>query len=182
MNAEYEKKRAEIESSIVALVGDGATVQFGRIPDEKAGGELSPWSVVWGPAMTLGDVRCLRAVPILDRNGEVSGWRIRLLVSLHWWDTPNGVNAHRRFELERWVVGLPGMDSVFFGRSAGDAAVMIQGFHRDSADSEQSKTIDEFGRWLAHRRKNATEFAELDSRVLEFEAELMAEDDQHAKP
>ncbi|MBW7864194.1 MAG: hypothetical protein H3C30_07260 [Candidatus Hydrogenedentes bacterium] len=181
MNQEYEKKRAEIEAALIAHVRDGAVTQFGVIPDSMIGGLFSCWDLKWGPAMTLGDVRCLRAVPILNRNGEVAGWRIRLLVTLPWWDTPNGVNAHRRFELDQWGFGIPGMPSVFFGHG-GDRALSIQGFRREFADEDQRETIEEYARWRAHRLNNAAKFADLDRRLLEFEAEVMAEEDAHAKP
>ena len=173
------EKEAELTAAFQRIVGLGSTMMLGELtrpaPEQITGGFVFR-GVAWEPgSLPVGDLHLMRAVPIIARGGSLSGWRLRVRWALPWWDDSD-TKDHRRFEVDRWVMGLDGDPNVFVGLSTeGNTAVLLQGFA--NPDEEEREIVANYRAWLDHRAANADRFTELDKRILEHELEVMREQD-----
>lgn len=171
-----EEKRLEIQALLDSLTTPGAAAMMGSLPFEKKDMPLDKWKTFQAANMNLsepvGDIYCLRTMPVLDRQGNLR-WRIRLLWALPWWDACNGVKAHRRIELDRWQTEGP----YLYGVSNNGGVFFLQQFRFENSEDDELPLIRDCVAWRQYRKEKAEELAELDASVMQYELDLMREED-----
>lgn len=173
-----EKTRANAQAEFDGIVGLGSTIMLGDILKPMPANILPSSAftdIRWDAPIPVGDLSVMRAVPLLDRSGTLTGWRLRVQWAVPWWDDSD-TKDHHHFEVDRHYFGFGGSSNTFLGiLTEFNTAVMLCGL--STPEDDEQEIVDNYLRWVEHRKKSAARFAELDARVLEFEQMAMQSED-----
>jgi hypothetical protein len=124
----------------------------------------------------------LRVVPVVDGSGNISRWRFRLYFRPIGWD--DGFHNHHRMEIvdyrQRFEHDPPDVirESYVYMINNGDRAMFVQSYPR--AEPDEQEIIRDAKDWQAYKAERADYFERLEQAALQWELDLMREEDEYA--